>query len=206
MANATPKSKYHKPKSSCPELDKEDTLPWELLKGESAIAYSHFRVYRDLGESRSFPKLAAQLGKAKDTLYAMSFRHRWRERIVAWDKYLDAQKLKYKLKAIEEMEKRHSIHAQAIETGIMVPVDKFIKKFQSQPDEAFKDASLTDLLAYVYKTAEAFTKITDAERKARGVPNEISKQAIDATSGGEPIKPVINIVIHRKNQDEPTAG
>lgn len=69
--------------------------PWSQTKGESAIAYAAFRVYLDLGPSRSL-KLAWQAHSKKNTVAAghwrrWSTRFAWTARARAWDSHHESR-------------------------------------------------------------------------------------------------------------------
>lgn len=61
------------------------TKPWEQCEDESAEAYEAFLAYRDLGRSRTFKAAAAHVGKHESLIRRWANRHRWRERVWAWD-------------------------------------------------------------------------------------------------------------------------
>jgi len=59
--------------------------PWEQREQESAQAYEAFLAYRDLGPSRTFKATADRVGKHESLMRRWADRHRWRERVWAWD-------------------------------------------------------------------------------------------------------------------------
>ncbi len=59
--------------------------PWERPEDESAQAYEAFLAYRDLGQSRTFKATADRVGKHESLMRRWAYRHRWRERVWAWD-------------------------------------------------------------------------------------------------------------------------
>ncbi len=59
--------------------------PWHRQPDESAKAYEAFRIYREMGPSRSISKAARKLNKSTMVLARWSTRWSWQERIQAWD-------------------------------------------------------------------------------------------------------------------------
>lgn len=58
---------------------------WERRPEESTPAYAAFVAYRDMGAERSCAKVARELGKSCTLVTRWSARHRWVERVTAWD-------------------------------------------------------------------------------------------------------------------------
>ena len=65
--------------------DRTQPAPWEQTPGESGAAYAAFLTYRDLGPGRSFVGAARLLDRNESLLRRWATRHRWRERVWAWD-------------------------------------------------------------------------------------------------------------------------
>lgn len=68
--------------------------PWNMQPGESSRAYEAFEVYRNMPPKcltlgvvpgRSIDRAAAELGKPVSLLWRWSARHRWVERVRAFD-------------------------------------------------------------------------------------------------------------------------
>jgi hypothetical protein len=119
------------------EETKTATLPyesWERLGGESGMAYSAFRAYRDYGPDRNIRKaVEGQFHKAElpeefpppaetpranlEAAIARKYRmwrgwaaqFRWRERAADYDRYLDRLKQTELRKTIEEQGKVHRL-------------------------------------------------------------------------------------------------
>lgn len=177
-----------------PVLFKDNNL-WDRQPGETRVAFSVFCAYRDAAPGyRSMEHVRKATGKfSAHYIYTLSSKHKWAMRITAWEAHLDKKRQEAKLKEIEDMARRHSQHAQAVETALLIPVDKFINKYRQDPT-AFDNMTVGDLLALVYQSADRFPKIVDTERKSRGVPTDITKT--DITSDGQKIEPAINILIN----------
>jgi hypothetical protein len=63
--------------------------PWERQGRESYPAWEAFRMYRDGGAKRSLDKVARRSGKDPTLIARWSRRHRWVERVVAYEAELD---------------------------------------------------------------------------------------------------------------------
>ena len=173
--------------------DYEEIKPWERQPGESEKCFNYFKTYKDMGTDRTRAKLAVLVGKSKPTMETIAKKWHWIERINAYNDHIEKISLATIEKEIKEMVKRHAVHAQSLETAIMIPVNKFMKKYQENVQTAFGDLSLGELLDLVFSSADKFPKLVNVERLSRGVPTDYSKA--DLTSGGEKFKPVINITV-----------
>src|SRR5215217_4275033 len=58
---------------------------WFRQKGESRKAYEAFAVYRDMGMSRSLPKVASHLSKSLELMKRWSSKHEWVDRAASFD-------------------------------------------------------------------------------------------------------------------------
>lgn len=92
----------------------DEILPWDQpAEGETARAFAAFTVYRDLGPTRSLRR-AAGLHYRGETpartrqLETWSSRHRWADRVAAFDRWLDAQVIARRREEHLEMAARHA--------------------------------------------------------------------------------------------------
>ena len=81
---------------------------WERRPRESSASYERFRVFRDLGPSRSLVRAAEVLGIAPKNLRDPSRRWEWSPRAVAWDDHLAMVADAERLDAIRQMHRNHS--------------------------------------------------------------------------------------------------
>lgn len=63
---------------------------WERQRWETAGGYDRFRLYRDLGATRSIARVARGAGVSDDAMGDMSAANLWVERARRYDAYLDA--------------------------------------------------------------------------------------------------------------------
>ena len=62
-----------------------DLRPWDRQPQESELAYQAFLAYRDSGVPRNLAATARALGKREAQLHRWKRRHRWEDRLLAWD-------------------------------------------------------------------------------------------------------------------------
>lgn len=90
------------------------TSPWERQKGESAKAFEAFRVYLDMGGTRSVSRVAQELTKSGSLLRRWSVRWSWQDRLAAWDSELSRRALDAESEARREMAQRHARFDQLV--------------------------------------------------------------------------------------------
>jgi len=69
----------------------EERAIWERNKGESRKAYKAFSTYLDLGDTRSYVKVARELGKSKTQISKWGKRWGWVERAAEYDDYIEKE-------------------------------------------------------------------------------------------------------------------
>lgn len=130
--------------------------PYEHQPGETDKAFDAFCLYRDLGISRTLDAVAEQLEKSVTLIGRWSSQYNWRERVSAYDDYIDAQARKKverdTIKRRAEMLQRHAL------TG----------KVMQQKGIAYLDKNGVD------KSSDAIAAIAkgiEIERKTEGLPD-----------------------------------
>lgn len=161
---------------------------WEKQDGERLSSWEKFRMYKDMGPTRSLRKLGMALsknGKVTDmqisSLNNLAHIWRWRVRIEEYEKHLDKITHDESVRAIKEMAQRHASHAKLLENIIMLPPNYLVEKLKNTPDaeNTLKQMDTAQLLKMVLSSADAFHKVTNVERLSRGEPTEIDKHKID---------------------------
>lgn len=71
----------------------DEPYPWFRRETETEVAFEAFRVYRDMGTSRSTRAVAHSLGKSAQLITRWSSTHHWVERARAYDNHRDAEHL-----------------------------------------------------------------------------------------------------------------
>lgn len=99
------------PKNLRPKLLAEPF--YERQKGESQAAFAAFVMYRD-SEKRSYTEVARGLHKSRTMIARFGARWRWQDRIEAWEKYQDAQRVEQLSKDKAEVFEMHGALAKAM--------------------------------------------------------------------------------------------
>jgi hypothetical protein len=81
-----------------------DGEPWERLPGETTLAYSAFRQYRDLGPTRTVDQVR---GVAPTSAQRWCSRWDWPARATAWDDEVHRLEDRHRLEAIRSMHETH---------------------------------------------------------------------------------------------------
>lgn len=107
--------------------DDEPRAPWDRRPHESALSYSNFRRFRDLGPLRSLDMLVDDDMRLA-TLRRWQKDHHWRDRAAAWDDEAHRMDDARRLEAIRGMHDRHqragrAVLAKALQALANVPVD-----------------------------------------------------------------------------------
>jgi len=196
---------------------KELTHPeWERQAEETMQNWDAFKMYRDMGLTRSLGAVARALttkekykGKYQ-VILTWSYRWRWTDRLIAYQRHIDAIYLEETQKSVKEMAVRHADYAKNTMQSLYVPIMEFGRKFNMinearkiaklqgrefvDIDSDIENMTLKELLNLVYKSAPLLSVTADMERKSRGEPTDISSR--DITTGGEAIKPDIKVVVN----------
>lgn len=87
----------------------ESELTWDApLPGETAISFSQFCIFRDMGPYRTLRRVAEQVGRSPKSVRALSATNHWVKRALLYDAHLDAIKREANEKAILEMNARQA--------------------------------------------------------------------------------------------------
>lgn len=140
-----------------------DRQPWEQQPGETPKAYQAFCVYRDMGAGRSLDagyqqsiqrvSEGYQEKRASGAWRRWCNQHGWVARAIAYDKYLDSERLKAiaiadsdqaRQEYLQQLERFRSVHLRAGEGGMMsvLRLKQKLDAFLSSPD--FQITSIDD--------------------------------------------------------------
>jgi len=144
---------------------------WDRLPNERQKAYRAFVMYRDMLADRSLDKVRQKLGRSpsyKRVLEEWSAKHRWQERVKAYDEHLAEKRREAQERAIVEMAERQAREGMTLQAVGMAWVDS-LRGPDGKPDKN-KIAALT---------ANEAARLVDLghkiERVARGEPETISE-------------------------------
>lgn len=142
---------------------------WERQPAEKDHHWAAFLVYRDALEDRSLRKTCAATGKWLNQIARWNEGYRWRQRVLAYDRHLDEERVRAARKRIHEMADRHAGLALAGLAAMQAPVAEFVKRLNAKTLDLTKipDAELLRLLR---SSASAIKDLVEVERVARGAP------------------------------------
>lgn len=129
---------------------------WEKQPGETATAFAHFCLYRDMRypkaasgeavtdgtipyEKRSLRRVAAQLGMNFRTIARQSEAGAWQKRVEAYDAYVDRVAREANEAAIRKMHGEHALLAQQM-------IRKATKRLLSIPETEISAAELARMV------------------------------------------------------------
>lgn len=153
---------------------------WDRQPGETPQSFHAFTIYRDLAYQRSLARVASELvssGRRRGNPMTMrkdlgvwSKRHRWVERVTAWDREVDRQHQIEEQRTRLEMRRRQADLGQAFQTTLSLPVRALIDKLQTNPQlvEQLADEDVVVLLQLAAQSARALPAVVAVEVAARG--------------------------------------
>jgi hypothetical protein len=169
-------------------------LDYEQLAYESAPAFRAFALYRDLGASRSLAKAYAEYrGTTKGICPGQwglwSGKFRWEQRALAYDAFLDAEKLKLRARKVLELEERRwefELSNQESLERRAKRMDELIDKAEMSPvadvivvkDETVEDINTGSITKTRTKTSVKALKMAGYSRTIQ-VRNETAAEAIN---------------------------
>lgn len=145
--------------------------PYERRKDETDPAWAAFVLYRDAGLDRSLTRVSQDAGKDRSLMEKWSSRHEWRKRVVAYDMEADRRKRIGDLKGVEDMRRRHTRAAIALQDLGLAELTKLAKDAKRMAKVTLLDPAL------ILKLIEQGAKL---ERLVRGEPGEIVETHTDA--------------------------
>jgi hypothetical protein len=93
--------------------------PWEQQSKESAQAYEAFALYRSQGAQRSLRKVAHKLDKSFQIMSRWSRRHKWVNRVRAYDESIGKEVIADEKDAVLRMNKRHMVESQKLQQLVL---------------------------------------------------------------------------------------
>lgn len=175
------------PRALSPDLD-----PWERQPDESDAAFDAFAKYRDMGRDRSLRKVAQQVGKDFSLMGRWSKRWSWNRRAYEYELFLDRKAREETVREIGAMAKRHAQQAQLFMAALSLPATALMQRVQREPDfidrliagcedvdsqgrRILNTSRTMEVMDTLRKFAEAFPKVAQIERLARGEPTDIQE-------------------------------
>lgn len=140
--------------------------PWERQNDESEKAWEAFRTYRELQPPRKIDTVSKALNKAPALCYRWASRHRWQERIVAWENEQDRE-----LRALMGSERREVIRRH-IRVARLAQV-KALERLSTIDPSTLSPGDLIRLLEYASKAERELYGLTDPEDGPQVAPVQI---------------------------------
>jgi hypothetical protein len=139
--------------------------PWERVTHEPAMAWESFRLYRDMGLTRSTNRVAEQRGVASSTIYTYSARWGWVVRAAAWDAEQDRLDTLWLQEERRKAVTRHVRQAQTLQTKWLTRLST-LDPNQLSPGEVIRYAEIAtkmerDALQLAGSTVDVNVKVTD---------------------------------------------
>ena len=155
---------------------------WDKQKGETAKAFESFAAYRDLGPMlRTHNKVHEITGAHIRTIQEWSGKHKWVERVEAWDAYND------KKRQVENLEKVNAMNDEQFSLGKALLV-KAAKALTRIPDDEIKASDIARMV-------EVGSKL---QRISLGAANEV----VEERDGGKALNPVQFYIPSNNRQDK----
>lgn len=119
---------------------------WEQQPKESSKAFSVFVAYRDLGLRRSCGAVARKLSMNSSSVLELSKRHRWQERVKAWDAYVDKENQNDQVHAVKIMKERQIALALKAQEAASNGLNILLEQINSDAHHMMRPDSLAKLL------------------------------------------------------------
>jgi ABC-type multidrug transport system fused ATPase/permease subunit len=162
----------------------DDAQPWDQQSGETALEFSRFCTFRDMGPTRSIGKMVATVGTSRTNIQNFADAHRWKERSAAWDRYQDREVQRVTVAQAVEMGKRHAEMARAHIAVLMAPAREMASRIQGGTLN-MAGMSPGELITTVQRCAAVMKSLVEIERVSYGLPG--SQAALSGPDGG-PVK------------------
>lgn len=191
MASKT-KPKVHR-------LDR-NARPWERQTTENDRHWKAFLAYRDAGEEhRSLRQTATTANEHTTQVGRWSVGYRWRERVLAYDRSLDEERVRVARREVAKMAERHAQLASAGLGALQQPVAEFVRRINEKQVDLTK-MSDRDLLSFIRTSAAAVKDFVGVERVARGAPSDVVG-TIGATAPAKTITDAIDEMFRKAGFD-----
>jgi len=110
--------------------------PWEQQKKESAQAYEAFALYRSQGAQRSLRKVAQRLDKSFQIMSRWSRRHKWVDRVRAYDMTISKEVVADEKDAVLRMNKRHMAESHKLQQLVLQRIGRIRPEILTPADVA----------------------------------------------------------------------
>lgn len=119
------------------------TPSWEQLPRETGRSYSMFRAYRDMGDDRSYAKVAAEFKVSKRNVDKIASMWRWQERLREWAAHDRAAEEKALLQERIEAKRRHAAQARGLQSVAVRTITAYQNTLATKADAVLLTAAET---------------------------------------------------------------
>lgn len=182
MAERKPRAKKPTGGSAKRKRKKPETAPvvylepWERQADETHERYSAFLIYRDQPAQgqlrRSLERAAHACGKSPSTLEQWSRQDRWRERVQAWDRHLQAVQDAAKVRKLTELAEREALQLHSATQTLQAPIVALLTRIQTvqgQGEDPWEKINISDLTTLAIRSARAMPHVIVGERLVHGL-------------------------------------
>lgn len=155
-----------------------EVTPWGKMQGETDREYELFCYYRALGMGRKKSDVARHFDVSTAYVAKVVGKNNWDDRILAWDRHIEAEYTKEVLLRVRGMAGEHAqiarLGVQALSTAFFALIDRM----DHDPDgfqAEIEALPLKQLYAIVHRSAQVLPNLMNAERLAMGMPTEITQ-------------------------------
>lgn len=158
----------------------ENTQPiWERQESDTLKSWEAFVIYRDMGASRSLQKAADEYyggtGVKRGHFEGWSVKHNWVARCEAYDAYQYEQ----------HQERKRDLQLEAEET--LVKDWRVVRKLIKKKLDDYEKGNLSIPSVELRDLIKMLKEADDMIRRTAGLPDRISENKTDLTSGGQKI-------------------
>jgi len=116
---------------------KPNIEPWERQDDESSQAFEAFVAYRDMEADRSLVLAARKIGKHPSMLARWSSQWRWVQRVAAYERFMDAQRVRVQVYERRKMNDRHASMSMLVQQRVLDRI-KNLKPEELSPSECVR--------------------------------------------------------------------
>jgi hypothetical protein len=172
---------------------------WDRLPNEAERPWAAFVLFRDAGVGRTIADVATAVHRGnRSCVNEWAKKHRWWERVRAYDRHLDQVAQRAAAKARRDMVARHAGLANGALGALQAPVAEFVRRMQRPEFQAELATMQTrELIALITKSASAIKDLVGVERTSRGVPAEILEPIPtdgESTAADVPATPMFRVM------------
>jgi len=161
-------------------IENEYQQPWDRLPDEAGDHWEFFRVYRELGPSRTYTAVAKATDRSPGGIARVAGRNDWPTRALAWDNETERLYQLARFEAIREMADAHAEQIGAAIESVMVTVEAFNMRLTEDP-EYLENLSTKQFANLNLQSVNLLPKLQSAERLARNAPTEIIAGSVEVS-------------------------